>query len=789
MKRLKSILATLAMLLCAISASAEEFSADGIYYNITDSEKLTVAVTYRGSSSNSHRNEYTGSVVIPETVTYNNQTYSVTSIGKDAFRSCSSLASVTIGNGVTSIGDDAFYNTAWYNNQPDGIVYVGNFACGYKGTMPYNASIVIADGTLAIADYAFSNYSTLKSVSFPNSVTSIGYSAFSGCSSLTSVTIPDGVTSIGTSAFHGCSSLTSVTIPDGVTSIGSYAFCDCRSLTSITIPNSITSIGNSAFDGCSSLASVTIGNGVTSIGSYAFSSCTGMDSLSIYAVDIDIDIKAFNNCTIKIIYLNLRQIEYMSIDNSKIQQIVLGDSVVNISDEAFKDCNGLKSLVIGKNTKSIGNWAFYNCSNLTSLTIPNSVVNIGDYAFRYGSNLASVTIGNGVTSIGVWAFYGCSSLTSITIPDGVTIIGDGAFSNCSNLTSITIPNSVTSIGDGAFYECSSLTSITIPQKLACINNHVFTNCSKLSYVSIGNSIKSIGKSAFHNCRNLNSLTLPESVETIDQYAFAGCNFKKLYCLPELIPIAHSEAFYNTDIDTLYVPEKLINHYKAYAPWSSIMNIVALSDDDEPIAPDPETPAPPSTTLTIGSTGSTTFSSLYNLDFSNVNGIKAYTATGYNSDNGELTLVRIKEAKAGSGLYVSGKAGTYIIPTISSTAYNSLNMFVGVNEETTISTTDGRYTNYIYTKPSGKDAGFYKVTTDRAIPAGKAYLQIPTVWLNEETTSEAKAVKLVFDDGESTGIDEVNRVESKEDVIYDLQGRRVKNPSRGIYIINGRKVVR
>lgn len=171
------------------------------------------------------------------------------------------------------------------------------------------------------------------------------------------------------------------------------------------------------------------------------------------------------------------------------------------------------------------------------------------------------------------------------------------------------------------------------------------------------------------------------------------------------------------------------------------------------------------------------------------GIKAYTATGYNSDNGELTLVMIKEAKAGTGLYVSGNPGTYTIPTISSTAYNSLNMFVGVNEESTISTTDGSYTNYIYTKPTGKEAGFYKVTSDRAIPAGKAYLQIPTAWLNEETTSEAKAVKLVFDDGDSTGIDEVNRVESKEDVIYDLQGRRVKNPSKGIYIINGKKVVR
>ena len=243
-------------------------------------------------------------------------------------------------------------------------------------------------------------------------------------------------------------------------------------------------------------------------------------------------------------------------------------------------------------------------------------------------------------------------------------------------------------------------------------------------------------------------------------------------LAETPPVAYDNTFSNYDAE-LNVPLSAIVSYKTTSPWSGFVNIIPL--------------APPS--LTIGSTGCTTFSALCDLDFSNVEGLKAYTATGYNSDNGEITLVRIKEAKAGTGLYVSGTPGTYTIPIISSTAYNSLNMFVGVNEETTISTTDGIYTNYIYTKPTGKEAGFYKVTTDRAIPAGKAYLQIPTAWLNEETTSEAKAVKLMFDDGESTGIDEVNRVESKEEVIYDLQGRRVKNPSKGIYIINGKKVVR
>ena len=157
MKRLKSMFATLAMLLCSFSASAHDFEVDGIYYNITDSEKLTVEVTYRGSYHSDYSNEYTRNVVIPETVTYESKTYSVTSIDNSAFYYCTSLTSVTIPNSVTSIGYDAFRNC-----------------------------------------------SSLTSVTIPNCVTSIGREAFSYCSSLTSVTIPNSVTSIGNSAFYSC---------------------------------------------------------------------------------------------------------------------------------------------------------------------------------------------------------------------------------------------------------------------------------------------------------------------------------------------------------------------------------------------------------------------------------------------------------------------------------------------------------------------------------------------------------------------------------------------------------
>ena len=134
-------------------------------------------------------------------------------------------------------------------------------------------------------------------MTIPNSVTSIGDAAFSNCSSLTSVTIPNRVTSIGGNAFRGCSSLTSVTIPNSVTSIGDYAFLNCSSITSVTIPNSVTSIGGSAFRGCSSLTSVTIPNSVTSIGSGAFNGCTGLTSIYLFSeTPVNVNRLTFRNC-------------------------------------------------------------------------------------------------------------------------------------------------------------------------------------------------------------------------------------------------------------------------------------------------------------------------------------------------------------------------------------------------------------------------------------------------------------------------------------------------------------
>ena len=251
----KIALACLSFLAASV-ASANSFEYEGAYYHIISSTDLTCEITYKEPFKETET--YIGDIVIPETVDYNGNVYKVVGIDNYAFYNCSGLTSITIPEGVTSIGQQAF-------------------------------------------EYC----SSLTSITIPESVTSIGDWAFYGCRGLTSIIIPEGVTSIGSGAFWFCSSLTSITIPEGVTSIGNGIFMDCSSLheitvddensyftsingvlysknvtkiychpaglkeTTFTIPKTVSSIEPCAFFGCSSLTNIDIPSSVTTIGDAA----------------------------------------------------------------------------------------------------------------------------------------------------------------------------------------------------------------------------------------------------------------------------------------------------------------------------------------------------------------------------------------------------------------------------------------------------------------------------------------------------------------------------------------
>ena len=422
------------------------FEYGGLTYKVTVKGKELAVIA-------SESGEYSGAVVIPSSVNYNGTTYSVTSIGCEAFAYCNSLTSVVIGNSVTSIGERAFY------------------VCS-------NLTIIeIPNSVTSIGRSAFEGCSGLTIIEIPNSVTIIGYEAFSWCTSLTSIEIPNSVTSIGNSAFEGCSSLTSIEIPNSVTNIGGQAFQSCSSLTSVVIGNSVTSIGDYAFLNCSSLTSIEIGNSVTSIGNQAFQSCSSLTSIEIPNSVTSIGWSAFSSC-------------------SSLTSIEIGNSVTSIGKSAFNSCSSLTSIQIPNSVTSIGNDAFVFCSSLTSIVVDSGNTK---YDSRNGCNAIIETasntliagcqntiIPNSVTSIGNSAFCGCSSLTSIEIPNSVTSIGEGAFRLCTSLTGIEIPNSVTSIEGNAFYDCTSLTKITcLATNPPTIEFNTFNSYSAQLYVPAG----------------------------------------------------------------------------------------------------------------------------------------------------------------------------------------------------------------------------------------------------------------------------------------------------------------
>jgi len=470
MKHFISYFCTLAIALSmALQASASEpyFDSDGISYAVLSIDDRTVAVTaYTGDNE---------AVSIPQQVTYEGTTYTVTRIGDHAFSHCTGLTSVTIPNSVTEIGLQPFFGCL---NLTDIIVD------------PENSSYCSIDGVLYDKEVSILiNCPEGKkgSLTIPSSVTTIGINAFSACSNLTDIivdpenssycsidgvlydkevsvlikcpegkkgdlNIPSSVTTIGDYAFYYCERLKSVTTPNSVKTIGQWAFAYCTGLTSVTIPYSVTTIGDNVFYYCERLKSVTIPNSVKTIGQWAFAYCTGLTTVTIPYSVTTIGNSAFLACSnLTDIIVDSENSSYCSIDG------ILYDKEASV----LINCPGKKEgePTIPGSVTVIGSNAFSFCAGLTSVTIPSSVKTIGNEAFSACTGLTFVTIPNSVTIIGDYAFLSCTGLTSVTIPGSATTIGNGAFLGCTGLTSVTIPNSVTTIGIGTFAYCTKLATI------------------------------------------------------------------------------------------------------------------------------------------------------------------------------------------------------------------------------------------------------------------------------------------------------------------------------------------
>ena len=614
------------------------------------------------------------------------------------------------------------------------------------------------EGTGEMEDYGTINQpwksykGSITSVVIGSGVTSIGGYDFSGCENLEQVTIPNSVTTIWPGAFAWCTSMESITIPASVTSIGDHAFYRCTNLASITIPASVTSIGESAFGGCSKLATMTV-----AVGNTVYDSRNSCNAI----------IKTSSNTLI-----------------AGCKATTFPNDVTSIGNYAFQDCTGLKSITIPASITYIGSDAFYGCTevtdvycnaDLTKLTWEEvgcddfkkdgtTIIHVSDadawyakfggkvnglfrdsstkpFDWAYDSDTKTLTF-SGTEPIPSyseenrpWKDY-VAEVENIIINEGVRSIGDNAFTSCSALTSVTIPASVTSIGESAFKNCTSLTSITIPSGVTSIDDNAFDGCEKLATVTIPSSVTYIGLWTFQNCTSLTSITIPSSVTDISHFAFSSCSNLATVTINGN-PYIGFDAFSGIASDAK-VTMNLAGHEGATGEyWATFYNENYAFQADENTQ-----------VFKVTLAGST------------------------------VTLLEVtdKIVDAGTAVVLKSTGTPVMTLTTASSSDTQGNNLVGTYE--TITNPGNAYV----LNNGDEGVGFYKLASTGTIGFGKAYL----------VASAAARDFLGFD--ETTGISEKIKVKSEKsgeggDVIYDIHGRRVNGkPGKGLYIINGKKVV-
>jgi len=528
---------TLLLLALLLPATAHGFEVDGIFYDITSDTTVTVL---GGQGSD---------IVIPETVTYNDTTYTVTAIGDNAFAT-SEITRVVIGDSVKSVGRYAFVNCTGLKNVTigksvptlryrKGAAYFYAFnGCDNITSLTWNAVNCTDMGNMGTTNIEqvtigpevqslpnnFVKESKICEVNIPNSVISIGSSAFQQCYYLERMNISNSVTTIGSSAFAECYGLTNVDIPNSVITIGGAAFASCCYITTLSIGNSVTTIGSKAFFECYSLRSIDIPNSVTTIGDGAFANCYSMSDVTIGYSVTSIGGEAFADC-------------------KRIEEINIPSSVTQISSGAFRGCENLSKV----NITSLEAWCsilfdYYSSMSENYRDGTSNPLYYAHHLYLNGQEITDLVIPNSATAINGFAFIGCSGLKSVTLHNSVNSIGESAFMGCSGIKSIAIPNSVTNIGYWAFKDCTGLTNVTIGNALAGIAGNVFSGCSELSSIRVADD-----NPVYDSRENCNAI-----IETESNTLMVGCQGT---IIPRSVTSIAPEAFEGRgNLTSIFIPK-------------------------------------------------------------------------------------------------------------------------------------------------------------------------------------------------------------------------------------------
>lgn len=525
--------------------------------------------------------------------------------------------------------------------------------------------------------------------------------------------------------FSGNVNITSITFEDGsqITWIGDHAFKNCLNLKTINkVPNVLNEIKPWCFEG-TALESVDLSNtNVTIMTDGVFFNNTSLTSIKLpkgleYFWD-----NAFNGCK--------------SLNNIKMPSTVKG-----IYNNVFLECTSLTDVTLNEGCTTLGHHVFKKCP-LATVTFPNTLNSIGEYAFE-STKLNTVDLSNTQTkSLPNGCFYDCEQLSDVKLPKELTYIGQVAFFK-STIASITFPPTLQKIDSWAF-QYSKLANVVIPTNCSIVDKAAFANNDNLTSVVINGTKCHLAYEAFANCPKLTDVYITSNIQpTAERYNFPFRNDPKVHVMKDYVDV-FSGLRTNENLNPCNTTNFDSNLY-----------------------------------LPLGKKW-TTFTSAYNLDFSSVEGLTAYTAK-YNKDNDAVALTPVKKVKAHTGLILKGEAGkSYTLPILNSNE----DALDAVTDNQLVDCVDalwstGRDNDYFLS-----DGKFVKSTNNGWALPGKSYL-----YINGGRANKSESPLRVYVDNTATAINGIttNPV-VKDEAYYNLQGVKVQRPQHGVFIHNGKKVV-
>lgn len=555
---------------------------DGLYYDLNTSSR-TAMVTYETIGTDNYAS-LPASVKIPETVTCDGITFTVTKVADQAFANCTSLEEISIPGTVTEIGTTCtserylpFYKCTSLIKVKfeDGVQNISlgvffstsepNSSYCSKGLFAYcplqevyigrNIFYVNYDSYFSFEKYpeyygysAFYNQPMLAKVTFSSTVTEIPAYLFYKNVAMTLTDLPK-VKTIGKSAFEGCSKLTTLNFGQDLMTVDDRAFYNCTNVTKLTFPDAITTIGDEAFYNCSSITEVTVGSKLQSIGASAFQKCGSFTAILLPDNFTTMGASAFEGC-------------------KKLTVAKLGNSLRAVPARAFKNCIALSEMTVPATSVSMGDQAFYNDSVLAVITMNDGLKTIGNEVFWNNSGIRTFTIPGTVTSIGSNSFYGCTNTSVLRFKDGEgTLTIDSYYTRSKKIDDMTSRGSYTNRCNDYFYDCpiktlylgrdlkydyadnasvydyvdgywkemsrasapfvnsTTLQKVTIGSKVTFLYNHLFHNCDKVTTIDIPASIANIYGNAFDDCSSLTATTFHDATDhtlALGDYAFRNC---------------------------------------------------------------------------------------------------------------------------------------------------------------------------------------------------------------------------------------------------------------------------